>query len=57
MTATRLYTKISTLTPTMIKEVNDFVEFLMTKQKKDKVKESLAVPKDSLLFIMILMLR
>jgi hypothetical protein len=39
MTATRLYTKISTLTPSMIKEVNDFVEFLKTKQKKDKVKE------------------
>ena len=39
MTTTRLYTKISTLTPSMIKEVDDFVEFLKTKQKKDKVKE------------------
>lgn len=36
---TRLYPKISTLTPSMIKEVDDFVEFLKTKQKKDKVKE------------------
>jgi hypothetical protein len=39
MTATRLYTKISSLTPSMIKEVDDFVEFLMTKEKKDYVKE------------------
>ena len=39
MTTTRLYTKISTLTPSMIKEVDDFVEFLKAKQKKDKVKE------------------
>lgn len=39
MTTTRLYTKISTLTPSLIKEVDDFVEFLKTKQKKDKVKE------------------
>jgi len=34
-----LYTKINNLTPTMIKEVDDFVEFLKTKQKKGKVKE------------------
>jgi hypothetical protein len=39
MTTTRLYTKISSLTPSMIKEVDDFVEFLMTKEKKDSVKE------------------
>jgi hypothetical protein len=39
MTATMLYTKISTLPPSMIKEVNDFVEFLKSKQKKNKVKE------------------
>jgi hypothetical protein len=39
MTATMLYTKISKLPPSMIKEVNDFVEFLKSKQKKNKVKE------------------
>lgn len=39
MTATMLYTKISSLPPSMIKEVNDFVEFLKSKQKKNKVKE------------------
>ena len=39
MTATMLYTKIYKLPPSMIKEVDDFVEFLQTKQKKDKVKE------------------
>ena len=40
MTATMLYTKINALPPSMIKEVDDFVEFLKTKQKeKEKVKE------------------
>jgi len=39
MTTTMLYTKINNLTPSMIKEVDDFVEFLKTKQKKEKVKE------------------
>jgi len=39
MTASMLYTKISTLPPSMIKEVNDFVEFLKSKQKKNKIKE------------------
>jgi hypothetical protein len=39
MTKTMLYSKISTLPPTMIKEVDDFVEFLLTKQRKGKLKE------------------
>ena len=40
MTATMLYTKISTLSPSMIKEVDDFVEYLKTKQRdKGRVKE------------------
>lgn len=39
MTTTMLYTKINNLPPAMIKEVDDFVEFLKTKQKKGKVKE------------------
>jgi hypothetical protein len=40
MTITSLYTKISSLSPSLIKEVDDFVEFLKTKQKeKDNVKE------------------
>jgi hypothetical protein len=39
MTTTMLYTKINNLSPSMIKEVDDFVEFLKTKQKKEKVKE------------------
>lgn len=34
-----LYTKISSLPPSMIQEVYDFVEFLQSKQKKNKVKE------------------
>ena len=34
MTATMLYTKIKKLPPSMIKEVDDFVEFLTAKQKK-----------------------
>ena len=35
-----LYTKIKKLPPSMIKEVDDFVEFLRTKQKnKNKIKE------------------
>ena len=39
MTASMLYTKISNLPPSIIKEVNDFVEFLQSKQKKNKIKE------------------
>jgi hypothetical protein len=40
MTATMLYTKINALPPAMIKEVDDFVEFLKSKQKgKGKIKE------------------
>ena len=40
MTATILYSKIKNLPPSMIKEVDDFVEFLRTKQKnKPKIKE------------------
>jgi hypothetical protein len=39
MTAKMLYAKISSLPPSMIQEVNDFVEFLQSKQKKNKVKE------------------
>jgi len=39
MTPTMLYAKISSLPPAMIKEVNDFVDFLKTKQKKEKIKE------------------
>lgn len=40
MTTTLLYTKINTLPPSMIKEVDNFVEFLKTKQKeKNKVNE------------------
>ena len=36
MTATKLYTKINNLPPSMIKEVDDFVEFLRTKGKSKK---------------------
>jgi len=39
MSASMLYTKISSLPPSMIKEVNDFVEFLKSKQKRTKPKE------------------
>ena len=39
MTTTMLYTKINNLSPSMIKEVDDFVEFLKSKEKKEKVKE------------------
>lgn len=40
MTATMLYSKIKNLPPSMIKEVDDFVEFLKTKQKhKYRIKE------------------
>jgi hypothetical protein len=39
MTKTMLYTKINTLPPSLIKEVDDFVEFLKTKHNKDKIKE------------------
>jgi len=35
-----LYAKINTLSPSMIKEVDNFVEFLMAKKKeKNKIKE------------------
>jgi hypothetical protein len=40
MTALKLYTKINNLPPSMIKEVDDFVEFLKSKQKDSgKIKE------------------
>ncbi|MEI6049708.1 MAG: DUF2281 domain-containing protein [Bacteroidota bacterium] len=39
MTPTMLYTKINSLPPSLIKEVNDFVDFLKTKQRKEKIKE------------------
>ena len=39
MTTTMLITKISSLPPSLVKEVNDFVDFLKTKRKKDKIKE------------------
>lgn len=39
MTTTILYSKINALPPSMIKEVDDFVEFLITKQRKNKIKE------------------
>ena len=34
-----LISKIQTLPPSMLKEVNDFVDFLKSKTKKDKIKE------------------
>ncbi len=39
MTATKLYTKINNLPPSMIKEVDDFVEFLRTKEKESQRKK------------------
>jgi uncharacterized protein with ParB-like and HNH nuclease domain len=39
MTTTTLYSKINTLPPSLIKEVDDFVEFLKTKQRKSKINE------------------
>jgi hypothetical protein len=33
MNALNIYAKINTLTPSMLKEVDDFVDFLKTKQK------------------------
>jgi hypothetical protein len=39
MTTTMLISKIQTLPPSMLKEVNDFVDFLKSKTKKDKIKE------------------
>lgn len=39
MTTTMLYTKINNLPPSMIKEVDNFVESLKAKQKKGKIKE------------------
>lgn len=40
MTANMLYSKISSLPPSLIKEVDDFVEFLKMKQKsREAVKE------------------
>ncbi len=38
-TTTMLISKIQTLPPSMLKEVNDFVDFLKSKTKKDKIKE------------------
>jgi hypothetical protein len=34
MTTNLLYTKISSLPPTLVEEVNDFVDFLKSKQKE-----------------------
>ena len=39
MTTSMLITKISSLPPFLLKEVNDFVDFLKTKHKKDYIKE------------------
>jgi len=40
MTASQLYTKIYTLQPALLNEVNDFIDFLKSKQKvKPKLKE------------------
>ena len=39
MTTTMLITKISTLPPSLLKEVNDFVDFLKSKRKKSKITE------------------
>lgn len=39
MATTMLYSKINALPPSLIKEVDDFVEFLKTKQRKNKIKE------------------
>ncbi len=39
MTANMLYTKIASLPPSLIAEVDDFVEFLKMKQQRKKIKE------------------
>jgi hypothetical protein len=39
MSPSILYSKINSLPPSMIKEVNDFVDFLKSKQSKNKIKE------------------
>ncbi len=40
MTTNMLYTKIASLPPNLIKEVNDFVDFLKMKQEiKEEIKE------------------
>ncbi len=39
MNTTALITKISSLPPSMLEEVNDFVDFLKTKTKKEPIKE------------------
>jgi hypothetical protein len=39
MTPTTLYDKINSLPPSLIREVNDFVDFLKTKQKNGNIKE------------------
>ncbi len=39
MTTSMLITKISSLPPSLLKEVNDFVDFLKTKHKKEQIKE------------------
>ncbi len=39
MTTTILNSKINALPPSMIKEVDDFVEFLISKKRKNRIKE------------------
>lgn len=39
MTTTMLFTKINSLPPSLKKEVDDFVEFLKAKKRKNKIKE------------------
>jgi predicted N-acyltransferase len=39
MTTTLLFTKINSLPPSLKKEVDDFVEFLKAKKRKNKIKE------------------
>ncbi len=39
MTTSMLITKISSLPPSLLKEVNDFVDFIKEKHKKEHIKE------------------
>ncbi|MEI8202376.1 MAG: DUF2281 domain-containing protein [Bacteroidota bacterium] len=39
MNTANLITKINSLPPSMLKEVNDFVDFLKAKTKKESIKE------------------
>ncbi|MEI6142981.1 MAG: DUF2281 domain-containing protein [Mariniphaga sp.] len=39
MTTTMLFTKINSLPPSLKKEVDDFVEFLKAKKRKNRIKE------------------